>query len=165
MSVMPRSRVISIVLFAGVVLGAQAPKPQTTQSKAPVANEAPASASGQLPPLPEEELLVIKKTPYRPNLERDPFRAPSEMETAKQGDLVDDIGVKGRVVSGGKVFAIVSDSRGNVRQLPVGYKFRDGEITAIDEKTVTFHQWDVNSTNRSVFKKVVKPFKREEGKR
>ena len=158
---MTRSRIITILLSAGAILGAQAPK--AAQPKAPVVSQpAPAAA---LPPLPEEELLVIKKTPYRPSLTRDPFRAPSEAESSKQGDLVDDIGVKGRVVSNGKVFAMVSDSRGNIRQLPVGYKFRDGEIISIDEKSVTFHQWDVNSTNRSVFKKVVKPFKREEGKR
>jgi len=130
-------------------------------------SKAPEGAAPAVPvaPLPEEELLTIKKTPYQPTLERDPFRAPSDMEMSKQGDLVDDIGVKGRVVSNGKVFAVVSDSRGNIRNLPVGYKFRDGEIISIDEKSVTFRQWDVNSTNRSVAKKVVKPFKREEGKR
>ena len=148
------------MLSVGMVLGAQAPKNQPPQKPA---TQAPAPAAPA--PLPEEELLVIKKTPYQPTLTRDPFKAPSDMESSKQGDLVDDIGVKGRVVSNGKVLAVVSDSRGNIRNLPIGYKFRDGEIVAIDEKTVTFHQWDVNSTNRSVFKKVVKPFKREEGKR
>jgi len=152
-------RIISSMLSMGMVLGAQAPKNQPPKSAA----QAPAPAAPAL--LPEQELLVIKKTPYQPTLTRDPFKAPSDMESSKQGDLVDDIGVKGRVVSNGKVLAVVSDSRGNIRNLPIGYKFRDGEIVAIDEKTVTFHQWDVNSTNRSVFKKVVKPFKREEGKR
>jgi len=128
--------------------------------------QVPASANPAVPaPLPEEELLIIKRVPYRPTLTRDPFRAPSDIESRKQGDMVDDIGVKGRVVSNGKVYAVVSDSRGNIRSIPVGYKFRDGEIVAIDENAVTFHQWDVNSTNRSVFKKVVKTFKREEGKR
>lgn len=124
--------------------------------------QAPAAPAAQIP---EEEITVIKKTPYQPTLERDPFRTPSDLEMSKQGDLVDDIGVKGRVISNGQVFAVVSDSRGNIRNLPVGYKFRDGEIVSIDEKAVTFRQWDVNSTNRSVSKKVVKPFKREEGKR
>ena len=163
---MDRLRIISSILSMGLVLGAQAPKNQAAQKPASQAAPAPATAKpGQPAPLPEEELLVIKRTPYQPTLTRDPFKAPSDMESSKQGDLVDDIGVKGRVVSNGKVLAVVSDSRGNIRNLPVGYKFRDGEIVAIDEKTVTFHQWDVNSTNRSVFKKVVKPFKREEGKR
>jgi hypothetical protein len=146
-----------IILFPCALVMAQGAQP----SKAPVG----ASPAVPATPLPEEELLTIKKTPYQPTLERDPFRAPSDMEMSKQGDLVDDIGVKGRVVSNGNVFAVVSDSRGNIRNLPVGYKFRDGEIVSIDEKSVTFRQWDVNSTNRSVAKKVVKPFKREEGKR
>jgi DNA/RNA-binding domain of Phe-tRNA-synthetase-like protein len=47
----------------------------------------------------------------------------------------------------------------------VGYKFRDGEIVSIDEKGVTFRQWDVNSTVRTAFRTIVKSFKREEGKR
>ena len=72
------------------------------------------------------------------------------------------IGVKGRIVTNGKVLAVVSDSRGNVRWLPAGYKFRDGELYEITEKAVIFHQRDIGSTN-GVFRTVVKPFNREGG--
>ena len=51
----------------------------------------------------------------------------------KGGDLVDDISVKGVVKKDGKTLAVVSDSRGMVRWLPVGFKFRDGMIAAIDD--------------------------------
>jgi len=78
---------------------------------------------------------------------------------------VDDIGLKGVVISSGKPMAVVTDSRGNIRMLPVGYKFRDGELVGISDKSVTFHQWDPASTNTRIFRTVVKTFKREEGKR
>lgn len=112
---------------------------------------------------PDDELLVIKATPYKPTLVRDPFSAPSDIENAAKGDLIDDIAVKGRIVSNGKVLAVVSDSRGNVRWLPSGYKFRDGELYEITEKAVVFRQRDVNSTT-GTYRTVVKPFKREGGK-
>ena len=112
---------------------------------------------------PEDELLVIKATPYQPKLVRDPFSAPTDVENANKGDLIDDIAVKGRIVSNGKVLAVVADSRGNVRWLPAGYKFRDGELSEITEKAVVFRQRDVNSTS-GAFRTVVKPFKREGGK-
>jgi hypothetical protein len=111
----------------------------------------------------DDELLVIKTTPYHPTLVRDPFSAPTDVENASKGDLIDDIGVKGRIVTNGKVLAVVSDSRGNVRWLPAGYKFRDGELYEITEKAVIFHQRDIGSTN-GVFRTVVKPFNREGGK-
>lgn len=111
----------------------------------------------------EDELLVIKLTPYKPSLVRDPFSAPTDVENASKGDLIDDIAVKGRIVTNGKVMAVVSDSRGNVRWLPTGYKFRDGELFEISEKAVVFHQRDVNSTT-GTYRTVVKPFKREGGK-
>ncbi len=136
-------------------LGAQAPKAQPT-----VATPAPPNISPS-----QEELIQVKKIPYRATLSRDPFSAPTDLEQSNKGDLVDDIGVKGWLRSGGVAFAVVTDSRGNVRKLPVGYKFRDGEIVAIDDKSVTFHQWDVSSTNRSTYKTIVRTFKREEGKR
>jgi len=112
-----------------------------------------------------EELVKARAIPYQTSLKRDPFATPSDIEQSSRGDLIDDIGVKGRVVSDGKVYAVVSDSRGNVRRLPIGHRFRDGEIIAVDERSVTFRQWDIQSTNRSVFRTVVKTFKREEGKR
>jgi hypothetical protein len=52
-----------------------------------------------------------------------------------------------------------------VRTLPIGFRFRDGELVAINDKSVTFHQWDPSSTNTKIFRTVVKTFKREEGKR
>jgi len=111
----------------------------------------------------DDELLVIKPTPYKPSLVRDPFSAPTDIENAAKGDLIDDIAVKGRIVTNGKVLAVVSDSRGNVRWLPTGYKFRDGVLVEISEKQVVFHQRDVNSTT-GAYRTVVRPFKREEGK-
>jgi hypothetical protein len=157
---MNQSRIAFLVLFVAQILCAQAPKPSKASKNAVPAGPPPSVVS-----MPEEELLVIKQTPYRPTLTRDPYRAPSDLELSKQGDLIDDIGVKGRVVTNGKVMVLVTDSRGNTRPLSVGYRFRDGEIVAIEEKEVVFHQWDVSSTNRSVFRTVRKPFKREEGKR
>jgi hypothetical protein len=151
------------IVFMGVAslaIYAQSPKP----ASAPVASP-PASASTATPvgPPTEDELLVIKPTPYKPALTRDPFSAPSDVENASRGDLIDDIAVKGRIVTNGKVLAVVSDSRGNVRWLPAGYKFRDGELFEISETAVVFHQRDVGSTT-GTYRTVVKPFKREGGK-
>lgn len=129
-------------------------KPTATAPNAPV-------TSSPITTL-DEDLLVIKATPYKPSLVRDPFSAPTDIENAAKGDLIDDIAVKGRIISNGKVLAVVSDSRGNVRWLPAGYKFRDGELSEITEKAVVFHQRDVNSTT-GTYRTVVKPFKREGG--
>jgi len=109
--------------------------------------------------------VARKAIPYRPTINRDPFSAPSDAEPSKRGDLVDEIAVKGIIKREGKFFAVVTDSRGNVRFLPTGYKFRDGEIVNIDDKAVTFHQWDPNSTVKTQYKTITKTFKREEGKR
>jgi photosystem II stability/assembly factor-like uncharacterized protein len=109
--------------------------------------------------------LAARAVPYRPTITREPFSSPSEDQDKSKGDLVDDIGVKGYTRKNGKYFAVVSDKRGSIRELPVGYKFRDGEVVSIDEKGVTFRQWDVNSTVRTAFRTIVKSFKREEGKR
>ena len=112
-----------------------------------------------------EDLVARKAIPYRPTINRDPFSAPSDAEPSNRGDLVDDIAVKGIIKREGKFFAVVTDSRGNVRFLPTGYKFRDGEIVSVDDKAVTFHQWDPNSTVKTQYKTITKTFKREEGKR
>lgn len=138
-------------LFAAAILSAQAPEP------------APAEASA--PPAPLEDVAIIKITPYKPTIQRDPFSAPRDDRPADALDVLDDIAVKGMIRKDGKNFAIISDSRGNVRWLPVGHRFKDGEITAITDKSVTFHQWELNTTNRSVFRTITKTFKREEGKR
>ena len=134
------------------------------QSAAPATKTpaVPTPSAEQQVPL-EDELLVIKPTTYQPKLIRDPFSAPTDVENATKGDLIDDIAVKGRIVTNGKVLAVVTDSRGNARWLPAGYKFRDGELYEITEKAVVFRQRDVNSTS-GVFRTVVRPFKREGGK-
>ncbi len=130
-------------------------------AQAPTQDATPAVA----PPPAQEDVALIKATPYKPAIQRDPFSAPRDERPADALDLLEDISVKGMIRKDGKNFAIVSDSRGNVRWLPVGHRFKDGEITAISEKSVTFHQWEVNTTNRSVFRTITKAFKREEGKR
>ena len=144
-------RTLSLTLLLSSVLLAQA-------SRGPAPVPAPATA-------PIEDVGIIKTTPYKPSIQRDPFSAPRDERPVDAQDVLDDIAVKGMIRKDGKNFAIVSDSRGNVRWLPVGHRFRDAEITAIGEKSITFHQWEMNTTNRSIFRTVTKTFKREEGKR
>ena len=143
-------RLLPLPLFAASVLAQAPPTP-------------PAEAA--VPPVPVEDVAIIKITPYKPAIQRDPFSAPRDDRPADALDVLDDIAVKGMIRKDGKNFAIISDSRGNVRWLPVGHRFKDGEITAITDKSVTFHQWELNTTNRSVFRTITKTFKREEGKR
>jgi hypothetical protein len=146
-------RSLLISLIAGMALIAQAPD-KPTQAPAPAA-----------PPPAAEDVAIIKATPYKPAMQRDPFSAPRDDRPADALDVLEDIAVKGMIHKDGKNFAIVSDSRGNVRWLPVGHRFKDAEITAITDKAVTFHQWELNTTNRSIFRTITKTFKREEGKR
>ena len=145
-------RLLPIILFSAVALIAQAPDK---------ASQAPTT----VPPAPVDDVAIIKATPYNPTIQRDPFSAPRDERPADALDVLDDIAVKGMIKKDGKNFAIVSDSRGNVRWLPVGHRFKDGEITSITDKAVTFHQWELNTTNRSIFRTITKTFKREEGKR
>ncbi len=155
------------ILASTLVLNAwgQAQKQNVKPVKSePVATGAETSGNADGQPSPED-LVARKAIPYRPTINRDPFSSPSDAEPSKRGDLVDDIAVKGIIKREGKFFAVVTDSRGNVRFLPSGYKFRDGEIVTIDDKAVTFHQWDPNSTIRTQYKTITKTFKREEGKR
>ena len=141
----------------------QKEKPKSTDSNPPpAAGETGGNVDTQPTP---EDLVARKAIPYRPTINRDPFSAPSDAEPTKRGDLVDDIAVKGIIKREGKFFAVVTDSRGNVRFLPSGYKFRDGEIVGVDDKAVVFHQWDPNSTVKTQYKTITKTFKREEGKR
>ena len=145
-------RLLHLPLFAGLMLVAQSD---------PAAKPAgPATAE-----TPAQDVATIKITPYKPTLQRDPFSAPRDDRPTDALDVIEDIAVKGMIRKDGKNFAVVSDSRGNVRWLPVGHRFRDGEITDITDKAVTFHQWEVNTTNRSVFRTITKKFTREEGKR
>jgi len=158
---MARLLTFTALLTLSLGLGAQAPK---APAKAAQGTPSPVATPTDAMPS-QEELIQVKQIPYQTTLIRDPFSAPTDVEQASKGDLVDDIGVKGWLKAGGVSYAVVSDSRGNIKRLPIGYKFRDGEIVAINEKSVTFHQWDISSTNRSVYRTVVKTFKREEGKR
>ncbi len=151
-------------LGAGLALNAQAKpaaKAPPPAAQKPAAEPAPEAQAAP----PAAEPTATKAVPYRPTITREPFATPSEDTDKGQGDMVDDIGVKGYTRKNGKYFAVVSDRRGSIRELPVGYKFRDGEIVSIDDKGVTFRQWDVNSTVRTAYRTIVKSFKREEGKR
>jgi Tfp pilus assembly protein PilP len=132
--------------------------PQDPGKAAQVPTPAPAMAA-------TEDVATIKATPYKPAIQRDPFSAPRDERPADALDLLEDIAVKGMIKKEGQNFAIVSDSRGNVRWLPVGHRFKDAEITAITDRAVTFHQWELNTTNRSIYRTITKTFKREEGKR
>ncbi|MBL0210022.1 MAG: hypothetical protein IPQ13_03770 [Holophagaceae bacterium] len=164
----PRINHLALHLLAStLVLGlwGQAQKSSAKPGEtAPAANPAETGGNAESQPTPED-LIARKAIPYRPTINRDPFSAPSDAEPAKRGDMVDDIAVKGIIKREGKFFAVVTDSRGNVRFLPSGYKFRDGEIVSVDDKAVTFHQWDPNSTVKTQYKTITKTFKREEGKR
>jgi hypothetical protein len=152
-------------MFAALALGLQLGAQGAPQAAKPATSSQIATPESS-PRLPsDEEVLSMAATPYHPTLVRDPFSTPTDAEQSSKGDLVDDIAVKGRVVSGGKAQAIVTDARGNTRWLPIGFRFRDGELVAIDDKAVTFHQWDASGTNTRVFRTVVKVYKREETKR
>jgi hypothetical protein len=141
-------------LALGLQLGAQGANPSVAT---------PAQSANSV--INTEDLLVTNAIPYHPALVRDPFATPTDAEQSNKGDLVDDIAVKGRVISNGRTLAVISDARGNVRTLPIGFRFRDGVLVAIDDKSVTFHQWDPSGTNTRVYRTVVKIYKREEAKR
>ena len=143
--------ILMLTLLAGVALCAQTPAGSNPTAAPPAA--------------PTEDVAIVKAVPYRPVMQRDPFATPRDERPVDAQDILDDIAVKGMIRKDGKSFAIISDSRGNVRWLPVGHRFRDAEITAITDKSISFHQWELNTTNRSVFRTVTKTFKREEGKR
>lgn len=146
-------RLYPLFILAGTVLAGQVPATAPTTGAAPAAPTAP------------DDVAIIKATPYNPTVQRDPFSTPRDDRPTDAQDLLDDISVKGVLRRDGKNFAIISDSRGNVRWLPIGHRFKDGEITAITDSAVIFHQWELNTTNRSVFRTVTKTFKREEGNR
>jgi hypothetical protein len=120
-------------------------------------------AASQAKDVSQQELIQTAKVPYNPTLIRDPFSSPSDLSNGVRQETIDEIGIKGRMVKNGKALAIITDSRGKTRLIPIGYRFKDGEVVSVDDHGVTFRQWDPNSTSRSVFKTVVKSFKREEG--
>jgi len=152
------NRFTPILLLGLAASAAWAQEPAKPADSVAVPGEKPAGPS-------PEDLIAQRATPYKPAMLRDPFQSPTEVDTAKGGDMVEDISVKGVIRKEGKTLAVVADSRGIVRWLPVGFKLRDGMIAAIDDKSVTFHQWDVNSTVQTAFRVVKKTFKREEAKK
>jgi len=101
---------------------------------------------------------------FRTSLSRDPFNIPTSNTNNNESFLIDEITIQGRIVVKKKPFALILDSHQNVRELPVGFKFLDGELTAITENAIIFTQWDANSPNRSAQRTVTKPFRREEEK-
>ncbi|HET6330224.1 MAG TPA: hypothetical protein VFF76_05485 [Holophagaceae bacterium] len=161
-----RSHLPLVLLGLLSPLSAQAP---AKKGKAPEASKAatPAPVNAAAPAVADQadDITVIKPVPYQPALKRDPFASPSDDSTKNQGNLVEDIAVKG-VVSGpdGKLLAVIVDSHGKSTVVPVGFRLRDGEIVGIDSRGVTFHQWELNTTNRSAYRTVVKTFKNEEAK-
>lgn len=165
-----RHSYLLLVLGGFGVLSAQAPQKATKPATAPAqaaAGQAPAKTSdapGQATDA-ADDITVIKPVLYQTILKRDPFATPSDDSNKSQGNLVEDIAVKG-VVRGndGKYLAVIVDSHGKSTFVPVGFRLRDGEIVGIDARSVTFHQWEVNTTNRSAYRTVVKTFKNEEAK-
>jgi hypothetical protein len=145
-------------------LAAQAP---AQKGKAPEAPKAGAPTPAVAPAAPDQadDITIIKPVLYQPTLKRDPFASPSDDSSKNPGNLVEDIAVKG-VVRGndGKYLAVIVDSHGKSTFVPVGFRLRDGEIVGIDARSVTFHQWELNTTNRSAYRTVVKTFKNEEAK-
>ncbi len=162
----PRLSYLPLALGAFVALGAQAPKPAAAKAPAPAAQDAAtANAAGQAIAAAADDITVITPIPYAPTLKRDPFAVPNDDASKSQGNMVEDIAVKG-VVRGndGKYLAVIVDSHGKSTFVPVGFRLRDGEIVSITPQGVTFHQWELNTTNRSVYRTVVKTFKNEEVK-
>ncbi|HZU53666.1 MAG TPA: hypothetical protein VFF77_07200 [Holophagaceae bacterium] len=159
-----RHSYLLLILGGFVGLGAQAPVEKGAKPAPAVEAQVPASATpGQADAA--DDITVIKPVLYQTVLKRDPFATPSDDSSKSQGNLVEDIAVKG-VVRGndGKYLAVIVDSHGKSTFVPVGFRLRDGEIVAIDARSVTFHQWELNTTNRSAYRTVVKTFKNEEAK-
>ena len=162
-----------LVLGGFGFLNAQAPaqkaaKPAAASaqpSPTPTQDAAAAAAAGQATADSADDITIIKPVLYQPTLKRDPFATPSDDNTKNQGNLVEDIAVKGVVRgSDGKYLAVIVDSHGKSTFVPVGFRLKDGEIVGIDDHSVTFHQWELNTTNRSAYRTVVKTFKNEEAK-
>lgn len=155
---------ISMMLSLGMAIANPGVAQPVAKQGAPVA-PAPVHPAASPADDPARDMLEHVKFPYRPALVRDPFHSPTDSVDKVRAESIDEVGVRGRVVHKGKRFAIVLDSRGKTRMLPVGYQFKDGEITAITDKAVVFRQWDPTSVNRTHAKVVEKQFKREEGNR
>ncbi|MDR0499111.1 MAG: hypothetical protein LBH03_05185 [Holophagales bacterium] len=101
---------------------------------------------------------------FKTSLNRDPFSTPTIITSNNESFSIDDITIQGKVVIQKKTFALILDHEQNVREIPIGFKFIDGELTAITENALVFTQWDANSPDRSLQRTVTKPFRREEAK-
>jgi hypothetical protein len=115
-------------------------------------------------------LIESQIVEYRPKHDRDPFGAAQEGKgrVVEEDDelTIDGITLQGSLIDAKKkVYLIVLDSHQVVRQLPVGFRFKDGEITAITDAGAVFSTWDPALGLRSPVKRTVtKNFKREDGK-
>src|SRR5690348_16201037 len=118
-----RQTLLPLVMGGSALLYGQAPKAKAAPAPAPAkqGGQAPAEA----PPAAPDDITVITPVLYQPSLKRDPFATPSEDTTKNQGNLVEDIAVKG-VVRGndGKYLAVIVDSHGKTSFVPVGFKLR-----------------------------------------
>jgi hypothetical protein len=102
---------------------------------------------------------------FKPTMKRDPFRLPTGSAVSPAGKeliSVDNITIVGRLVVNRKTYAIAVDTLQNVHQLPVGYQFTDGVITAITDREVVFTQWDPSLGNQSIRRTVRKVFRVED---
>ncbi|MCL1909024.1 MAG: hypothetical protein FWG12_06630 [Holophagaceae bacterium] len=107
-------------------------------------------------------LIQSQIVEYRPSSLRDPFKVATDRSTQAKGEmLIDEITIVGRVVVNKKSFVVVLDNERNAKQLPVGHRFLDGEITAITDSTVVFSQWDPELGSQSGRRPVTKVFKNE----
>lgn len=134
----------------------------------PPAKEGQPTAATVPPPVTQEGIdgvVESRRIPYNPTLRRDPFATTSETRAVNKLDNIDDVSVLGRLVARGKTLGIIVDSRGVTKFIPAGFQFNDGALVSIEPTQLVFRQWDPHTTNRNISKQVVKPFKREEGKR
>jgi len=102
---------------------------------------------------------------YRPKSTRDPFQPAQQVDRNREQTelMIDEYTIAGRVIANKKTYLIMLDPQQNVKQMPVGARFQDGEITAITETGVTFTTWDPALGPRSPVKRTVtKNFRREE---
>ena len=115
-------------------------------------------------------LIESQIVEYRPKHDRDPFGAAQEDKNrpvVEQGEImIDEITILGRIVSNKKAYLIVLDTRHDRKLLPVGFRFKDGEITDITNTGVVFSMWDPTLGPRAPVKRTVtKHFiKREDGR-
>ncbi|MCL1893379.1 MAG: hypothetical protein FWG02_03960 [Holophagaceae bacterium] len=99
---------------------------------------------------------------FKPNSRRDPFIVASDRTNQNKGEmLIDEVTIVGRLVRDRKAYVIVLDNEQNAKQLPVGHRFLDGEITSITETSVVFSQWDPILGSQAGRRPVTKVFKNE----